>query len=359
MSLVHADNFSIYGSNAQGGVANALDGVYASIQSTGGGSTGFVTDPDGVSGGLVLNLSGSGASCRYVLQNPTEKVGVAQRVWLEILPTLSGQIASPVQWRDASNDTIAYIMITTTGAIRAYVRNAANSAFDLVGDTVVPVVTAAGWYHIEAAFEASTVAVGTMEVRVEGVTVLDVENIDTYTGTVFQLAQSTSTQAGGAPAMHFKDYVVWDSDGSLNNDFVGSVIVAELTPNSDVTAGGWTSTGANIYGVLDNLPPSDAAYISASDAPPAPCEVGLTNLPPDITSVRGLVTYVRAAKVDGGDGQLQIGLRSGAALGNGTDRPITAAQIYWRDVFEEDPNTNAPWTPGAVDAATMVIDRTV
>lgn len=353
MSLVHADNFNYYGA----ATTAAQDGIYVQISGTGG----FVADPDGVSSERVIwMVGGNNGELRLALKNPTEKVGVALRAWVAGLPSNDNQLVVPAAWKDVSNNLIAYIQIMTNGSIKFWMRNAANTAYTAVGDTIVPVVTANGWYHIEAAFEASTTAAGTAEVRVEGVTVIDVAALDTYVGTIFQVSQIFGTSTGGFGVSHYyKDYVIWDGDGTMNNDFIGACIVAELIPDGDVTAGGWTSTGANIYGVLDNAAPDNAQYISADDTPPAFCEVTLTNLPADITSVKGLISVVRAAKVDGGDGNLQNSIRSDGDLSEGADRPITAAQLYWTDVHELDPATDSPWVPGAVDLATLVIDRTV
>ncbi len=70
------------------------------------------------------------------------------------------------------------------------------------------------------------------------------------------------------------------------------------------------------------------------------------------------MTVVRAGKFDGGDGTLQNGLISAATPVNGSDRPITVSQTYWRDIFEEDPATVAPWLPAAVNLVQMQINRT-
>jgi hypothetical protein len=158
-----------------------------------------------------------------------------------------------------------------------------------------------------------------------------------------------------------KDYVVWDGSGTSNNDFLGSVIVYELfTSADDAFPAGWSSTGADGYSVLDNNPPDDGvSYITADDTPPSAAEFSLTNLPADITSVKGLVTRVRAAKSDGGDGQLQVSLISGASTDAGSDRPITVAQTYWSDVSELDPATTVAWTPSGVNAAVLKIERTL
>jgi hypothetical protein len=140
------------------------------------------------------------------------------------------------------------------------------------------------------------------------------------------------------------------------------VLVKDLIPTADVNTN-WNTTGPNRFSILDNRPPNDAAFITAINPPPAAYVAELSNLPADVTSIRGLMTFVRAAKTDGGDGSLQIGLISDPlgvpATALGANRPITVAQTYWRDVFEQDPKTLAPWTPAAVDLVRLQINRTL
>jgi hypothetical protein len=121
----------------------------------------------------------------------------------------------------------------------------------------------------------------------------------------------------------------------------------------------WASTTALSYG------PDDASFISADSTPPDAAEFTLTGLPDDITSVRAIIPVVRAAKVDGGDGSLQLSLSpNGTDYDTGPDTPITTAFTYWGNatapfVSDENPATSAAWTPS--DFATGVrlkIDRT-
>jgi hypothetical protein len=159
--------------------------------------------------------------------------------------------------------------------------------------------------------------------------------------------------------MYVKDFVAWDTAGSQNNDFLGSVQVYTLQLDGDVSFNWDTSSGTVGYELIDELTPDDAGYISAGDPPPAASEFGFENLPVDITSVKGLLTVARMRKTDGGDGQVQMGLLSGVDADLGTDRPITTAFTYYWDVSELNPTTLAAWTPTEVDDAVVTIDRTV
>jgi hypothetical protein len=43
-------------------------------------------------------------------------------------------------------------------------------------------------------------------------------------------------------------------------------------------------------------------------------------------------------------------LKSGAATANGAPHALTAGYVYYRDIFETDPDTSAAWASGGVNA---------
>jgi hypothetical protein len=341
MSLEWMDNFAIYGI---GGEARMLNGLYAEI-----GDSSIVADPDpSGSGEPVLEvISPGGLGWRRVLGGTRTRVGIAMRLWM---PDLSSEGDSRfLSFRDVSNAVLCDLTILTTGALRF--------RYDGLGsniDTSGPVLIANAWQHVEIVVDFST-TVGEVEVRVEGVTVLTGDTLNTGAG----CAQVASDIDETGFVIYQRDLVCYNGLGTLNNDFLGAVLVVSLDVTSDVSLNWTPSTGTTGYEILDNVPPVDTTYISAGDPPPAAYEGGLSNLPADVTSVKAVQTVVRAAKIDGGDGNLQVGIISGASTDTGADRPITTAFTYWLDVFETDPATGVAWTPVAVDAAEIQIDRTV
>ncbi len=359
MSLIHADNFSIYGTDS----TLLLNGIYANVAN----SPALVVDPDGVSPGYVLDTKGGTGSgwIRYVLPGARDTVGMAARLWMPHLPTdTTGPVsfAAPAMWMQSTvGGSNVMLYVDTLGKIKVVL--GADVDDTLLAESSTPVVTSQGWYHIEWKVTGDAVA-GTVDVRVEGVEVISETGLNTGSGDIELVFIGVDSDASGGSSTHnyWKDYVVWDSLGTENNDFFGTVQVKTLLPISDVSLNWTPSTGTTGYSILDNIPPS-TTYISAEDAPlPSPYVAELEDLPADTTSVRGLITYVRAAKVDGGDGTLQVGLISDPdgtpATDLGADRAITTAQTYWRDVSELDPATAAQWTPTAVNLAQLQIDRT-
>jgi len=343
MSLEWMDNFGIYG---VGGQARMLNGLYAEINN----ST-LVADPDpsGTGETVLRMVTNGGDAWRRVLGGTRTRVGVAMRIWMASLPPGAPALPMPVRFRDGSNNALCDLRIASTGALEFHYDGLTTSI-----STGGPVLVANAWQHVEILVDFST-TVGEVEVRVEGVTVLSADTINTGAG----CAQVVGRFNQGEIVAYMRDLVCYNGLGTENNDFLGTVLVVSLDVTSDVALNWTPSAGTTGWEILDNVPPNDAQFISAGDPPPSPYEGGLSNLPPDVTSVKALQTVVRAAKIDGGDGNLQVGMISGASTALGADRPITTAFTYWLDVFEVDPATGVAWTPVAVDAAEIQIDRTV
>jgi len=374
MAIQWGDNFSIYGGNK----AFMLNGLYAEL--TSGTNPAFTTDlvedPDPNIGTDVLRFGKESSIvqfqnyCRRVFSGSLNEAGVAFRLWLEGLPNDARQFMIVAQFRDATNAGLISVVVGPTGNLLVYqgapVSVTNMFAGTILGQTSGPVVTANAWQQVQvrAVFDGT---VGEVEIQVEGVRVLNLTNVNTQPGATgdaasWQAHNFLASTPAGPPNPYFfylKDLATWDSFGSYNNGFLGAIVAYPLLPDGDVSLNWTPSTGSNGYSILDNRPPVDAQYISANTTPPAPYLGTLSNLPVDVTSVRAVITTVRAAKVDGGDGNLQVSLVSGADTADGANRPITGAMTFWQDTFEEDPATSAPWTPGAVDAVQVKINRTV
>lgn len=351
MTILHGDNFVGYGVAGQN--TYMKNGIYATAH-----------------GDIVNDPTGSGNPCwrsvtdivpqtglTYALPNgAVTTVGMAFRLWVSQVPT-DTSINPGVFVKDASNNPLIGIGLNPTGGINLYF----GGSTTILASTTTPVVTANGWWHIEVKFTTGS-STGAVEVRVEGDTVL------TTTGQNYGSAGIGLVGWGNILGTtdddtfsYYKDVVVWDTNGSQNNNFLGSVLVGDIPLTSDVTFTGWTSTGANGFSVLNNTDPANDGtnFIGAPTPPPTAGVFAHATLPPNTTSVKAIITRVRAKKSDGGDGSLQTSLISGTSTVNGANRPITITYTYWEDVFEIDPATSAPWTITNANASELKINRTL
>ena len=351
MSVQWADNFGRYGT---GGSSNTpmRDGLpYNNWLSS------CSDDPDPFAVGERCCFINDGfdnnplVENRIALPSPhAGMVGFAARYWFTGFGVANSRQAVAVFFK-VDLTPLACCHVEPNGALT--IRD--GIAGTQLATTTAPVISTNSWNHIETAFNGTT---GEFEVRLNGVTILTATGAVLGTIAFCNPTRRIGNAIGAAPAI--KDLVIWDDTGSQNNDFMGTVVCRRFSPNADVTLGGWTlSTGSVGYSLLAKSAVNDTTYLSADDTPPAPMQFGMENLPPDVTSVRAVISVVRARKIDGGDGSLQTALISNGDFDNGADRPITTAFTYYFDVSEVSPDTAAPWTPVEFDLMTTQVDRTV
>jgi hypothetical protein len=490
MALIWADfpsgQLGLYGQS----VERMLNGIWTAYEKEGLQDTvaTIVADPDTSVTGNVLKFSvignGSGTPpivLRYTLPAAQDTVGFGFRIWMDEYPIADSARSNP-HWafRNISNVAIMYFEVGASGQIRVL-----NSAGTLLGESNPNVITTNSWNHVETkAFRDA--ATGTVEFRVNGMTVYELENLalGALDFVNYVIGQRPDGSNSNERVVYYKDLVLWDTNGSEVNDFQGSVAVHDLYTDADVDLNWTPSTGATGFNLIDDhLPantltttgaisngekvvigtttyqfttgsvdagtplgtaanpwlvargadeeeallnlfkaigatgvagttystaltahttvdangytatqvsvtmksgtsyatvttetganlswqaatmvagPTDPSYISAADPPPDPAQFSLTNLPLDVTSVRGLIAITRSWKTDGGDCQIQVGLSpDNVNWTAGTDRPMTTSATYYYDVSHVSPDTLAPWTPAEVDAANIRIDRTL
>jgi len=364
MAIQFADNFDNYGETE----TFLLDGIYASYDGT------LLDDPDPSATGKAMYFNDAGGGSpptgytnnrhiRKTYNAPLTTAGVQWRLWPTELPD-NNSCTMGLIFANVNNEAQVALRLLTTGAIVVtrgnYAGTAQTPAGTVIG-TTGPVITAGAWNHIEAKVFLNN-STGTVQIYVNGVSVLNLTGQDTIADETTATIDQVTVTGGyggfnGDSRSYIKDLILWDTTGSSNNDFLGTVSVYTLRPDADDSLNWTPSSGSTGWDLIDDSTPDDAGYISAGDPPPSPAVFTLTNLPVDIVGVKALLPFVRARKIDGGDGNIQTGL-TGTLTDLGADRPITSAFTYWWDVSELSPDTSAAWTPLEVDAVKLQIDRT-
>lgn len=374
MAIEWADNFQNYGVGSWGSAAAGYltNGAYE-IALTSIGNCRLVDDPDPNISTTVLEWgfnNGGGTypiQLRKVYRSFENTKGFAFRLWLSGFGP-NNRDAPAIFFQDAGANTLLTIMITSQAQIQVFrgAPGTPGSPGVLLGQTAGPVLIANGWQHWEVRYVSST-TVGAIEIRIEGQTVLTLSGINSSTtgnaiaSVNFRATDSDSSGGqNGWPTKYLKDFVLWNALGAYNTTFLGPVGVFTLRPASDIVLN-WTPVGGSTgWDILDVSTPNDSAYIQAGSTPiPGNYRATLTDLPADITAVRGLMSVTRSRKSDAGTGQLQVGIESGASVALGANRAITTSFTYWSDISEENPATVTAWTPATVNAAGLRINRTV
>lgn len=352
MSLQWMDDFSFYGTGSTG-VARMLNGLYAE------NGCSLVVDPDPTGTGAtvlrMINPSNGESLVRRVLSGGQTTVGVAARYWLSTLPATTSSRPRFVSFRNASNQVLCYLTLDPSGYLEAY-----NGSGTLVARSDSPVVIANSWRHMETKCTFST-TVGAIAVRIEGVSVLNVTGINTMgatTGTCENVCLAYLGTNQNSPYMHVKDFIIWDSSGTSNNDWIGTCKVYKIIPDGDVSLNWTPSTGTTGWNLINEATPDDdTSYISAAWPAPSPAQFTMTNLPDDVSVVKGVMAIHRSKKTDGGDGSAQITLVEGINSANGADKAITTAYTYWTDIFNVAPD-GGNWNKAKVDNLNLKINRT-
>lgn len=346
------DDYQGYGLNT----ALMLNGKYAQVS-----AAALLQDPDPTVAAGTYCINGANGPVRRVLSSAQTTVGVAFRLWVA---QIFGETCI-FQFYDQNLFPHIYVTHDASGYIKAYRQDTAGRV--LLGTSATPVLVANQWAHWEIKVFINA-ATGTVEVRKEGVAVLTVGPLRTSTdlaGGIASIQNCVQFNLGGygqpmANGLYYKDYAIWDGSGARNNNFLGSRVVKRLKPNGDVVFPWTPSTGVTGFNRINALAPlDDASYIYAPDPAPAASRFTLEDLPVTVTSVAFVVGEHRSRKTDGGDGNIQLGLKSSATTGLGTDKPISTAYTYYQDVFDSDPNGGGAWSVAAVNALELQLNRTL
>lgn len=343
MALLWCDGFDQYGGNT----GNMTDGLYASVSGMSLTTTIVRTGARSLSGG---------GSFRWVLPAARSVVGQGMAVYLNVLPSVSDRVVL-YQGKDGDNNPHLTVTMMTTGGLRIRRGGTAGTLLHETG----PVLTAEAWHHVEirTVYDDTN---GAVEVRVNGVTVADISNVDTVDTADTLCHQLVAGELAPTSAtVYFDDFFVWDDQGSQNNDFLGDHRVRLLMPNQDTQTANFTVVGASPpvgFQAINEVPPDDDTSYIAADDPGDISEFGFEDLPSTISTVAALMVVGRMRKTDAGTCNLQMGLISSAAETLGADRPITEQWTYWSDVLELDPNTGASWTRNSTNAALLKFERT-
>lgn len=378
MALIFMDGFDQYGTDS----TNMLSGPWAEVTITPtalpyDGSYILLSQSNPRTGlnslfrpgnrsalGTTANQRTTFAVCRKVLGVGGDTIGVGFAVYQTALPVASNKEVF-VDFRDENNTKLVTITELTDGTI--VVKSGSRWGAE-IARSAEPILVAEAYQHIEIIIHFDDTN-GSIEVRVDGVTVINASGINTGAAICNQLSFFTAdAPIDGTDEIsteHLSDAYIddifsYDNTGSYNNDFIGDRRVRTIYPDSDEATQEWTGVGSSTnYGAINEITPDgDSTYISAPPTAPLTSEFGLSDLPSSVGAISALQTYVMQKKVEAGDGNTQSSINVNGSSSVGADRAITTAYTYWSDVFEISPDTGAPFTPSEVNSATLSIKRT-
>lgn len=279
------------------------------------------------------------------------------------IPTAGIQLASMFQFIDTAQVALAMVAVPVTGQIAVYGQLVPLPwSINLLGVTpVVPGLTLAPntWYYIELKAVINP-AVGSFEIRVNGVSWLAVAGVNTSSslGNAWVNAFRLNTGSVSGSYSQYDDLYLLDGLGARNNNFLGDRRVVALQTRADGFYLDWTPTaGARWDCVTGPSPNHDAKYIHSLT--PAQKNTSLMQPIGVVGSVDGIQVLANARKDDAGARTIRNMLRSGGADSFGANQAIGNSYFYYRDVYDASPFTAAAFTTAEIDAAEFGVDEVV
>lgn len=222
----------------------------------------------------------------------------------------------------------------------------------LLGSTESGIFTSAAWHHLETYIVADSI-VGEIEIRLNGVTVFKMVDIDTGDDEI-----TTTMNRSNSAFTYMDDYVVWDTSGDTNNTFIGPARIYTSFPNSDTEIADFGVVGsATGYGAVNEASPDmGTSYIHGGVTGDA-SEFGIQEMPPETEAIIGVFVPTLAKLGGSGSGGLRGAMVSDSVTHVGIETPLTAAYFYHGAAYEVDPATGQPWTKEALALARVRVEK--
>lgn len=279
---------------------------------------------DGVSGSSSYFLT-------YSLDSTSKEFTVGFAVY-------SGTLSSGTWWAAGGTQQSCSIYVYNTGVVRIY----CGASVDTPAGTIV----ANTWYYIEMQYKIDEPN-GYWRLFIDGVLV-ESRIQDTWNAAVIA-ETGYNTWYMRNTGMRYDDIYIYDNTGDLQEPY-GPVKIRALLPDGDDTTD-WTSTGANHYDQVNDIPVETANYVENDIANDVDLFTFANSVDPDNWPIFGVQLNVYAAVTDVGVFTLE-----GIADSNGTQDTANETLVdnvggQYTFVFEDDPETSNAWTMDKLNTA--------
>jgi hypothetical protein len=349
MSLLWIDGFNHYGANATRLAASA-QGAYDTLLNNSG--TVFVSQP--AMGGQGAQLTATGGEGFAIAKNyaTTYSSGSLGVGFHMIFP-----------FSINTHDLVVFRASDTSNLYRVWL-NQLTGKVTIVNAAGTTIATSAGnlnpntYYHVETKLIIAGSSAGSIEVRIGGVTFVAATGITTNGTPVGNIAFDQRVAGDSPCVVTIGNLYLWDSVGSVNNDWIGEQRAYTSLPSADTSDADWTlSTGSAGYDLINDVPAADSTRYLESSTVGDVSIFETANVVPASGAVKGVMTVVRAEKTDAGAGTLEFGPVH-AGVPSLASKAQTNSQFLWSAKVDElNPSTSAAWTPAEVNAAQIELRR--
>ncbi len=294
----------------------------------------------GRTGGFGINLYGGGKLKKYFSHNPTTLItGMACK--FESFST-----STPFLSFHANEVTQVSLYRYSDGSL------VVKRYTTVIGTSAVGVIPAQTWGYIEFKVLFSN-TVGTIDVKVDGVSVISETGLDTcYEGSEYANRLTINTTYV-IHDVYFDDLYVCDGAGTINNDFLGDVTISPLYPTSDGTYSDFTpSAGVDHYALVDDPQLSDDIDHIESGTVGHKDTFGVTTFPGSDV-IHGVQINVATRNTDVGSLGISTLLISGITPTetDGSTHMISQTPSGTTSVYEKEPIDDAVWTATTIGNA--------
>jgi hypothetical protein len=221
------------------------------------------------------------------------------------------------------------------------------------------------WYFFEIKVKFATTAVGTVEIRVNGESVLSLTGVQTVPAGV--VTSPTRIFFGGSNEhmpCDVDDLYICDSAGSTNNDFLGDRGVKRLRVNGNGSSSDFVGSdldSTDNYLLVEDEDPDEATWVGSGTSTDKDLYAveDLASTPSSISAV-SVVSYGTATDILGVSPEHVISYDDGGGADEDTDAitpwinevpdPDEAIWGHLHSFFETVPGTSSAWTQTEVDA---------
>ena len=337
MALIWADGF-----DHQGSLANCLPG-YQFFGSNYGGIA--YSNANARTGNCIRFTQLRTSYFRRVLDEPSDIIGVSIANRLD---EAGSEYAAGLKMRPASIfiESATFGTLCRVAALPNLGVGIFNSADALIGQSVPNLVALTSYQHWEVKVTRDPVSnTASIEVRLDSQPVVTVHGLAMAVpiGSITIGNLNGDAFAVGAD-WYVDDFIIWDTSGNTNNDWLSDRRCVTLFPNADTVEQDWVpSTGVTGWNLLDETPYDIGDFVTANNNGDI-SSFEKSASPVEVIGIAGVRLVAVAWRNDAGLSGLRVGISNNGILGNSERFVPSLVPSFYSAIFNNNPATGLPWS---------------
>jgi hypothetical protein len=295
--------------------------------------------------GKSMQLGNSTDRLRYVL--PTDHAGKTLYIGFAVyFSNITSSIF--VEIYNTFLQRHVYIQISSSGNLQVVFSDGT------ILSTGTTTLLASTWYYIEIKVLIANSG-GIIDCVLNGASEF-VFSGDTQYQTTNSVGYISFPNYGGITSVYIDDLYILNNDGSVNNTYLGEVLINRLVQTGDSSVAFTRNTGATNYEAIDDMlgAPDDATTYVYATTTGTKDEYTLSNTV-SANTIYGVKVNTRAQKDDVNPKSFKNGIKTGATQQDVT-HSLGIGYTNYIDIFETSDGGTTLWTPTTLDAAVSTIE---